>query len=111
MQDRVQNSMQTDRFSYYFFSDPFKYDHYGEIYNRVDMRAEVGLMTRNILIDAEVSEGNSNGGHVKVKNTTANHTVFNIFFGKLSDAVSSVFLIVNVVYSFCMDSKMSRLTE
>uniref|UniRef100_K1PJF5 Transmembrane protein 2 n=1 Tax=Magallana gigas TaxID=29159 RepID=K1PJF5_MAGGI len=46
-------------------SHPFKYDHYGEIYNRVDMRAEVGLMTRNILIDAEVSEGNSNGGHVK----------------------------------------------
>lgn len=30
------------------------------------MRAEVGLMTRHIVIDAEVSEGNSNGGHVKV---------------------------------------------
>ncbi|XP_022330330.2 cell surface hyaluronidase CEMIP2-like [Crassostrea virginica] len=44
---------------------PFEYDHYGEIYNRVDMRAEVGLMTRHIVIDAEVSEGNSNGGHVK----------------------------------------------
>lgn len=24
-------------------------------------------MTRHILIDAEVSEGNSNGGHVKVR--------------------------------------------
>lgn len=44
---------------------PFEYDHYGEIYNRVDMRAEVGLMTRHIVIDAEVFEGNSNGGHVK----------------------------------------------
>lgn len=58
--------MQTDRFPK-TFSDPFEYDHYGEIYNRVDMRAEVGLMTRHILIDAEVSEGNSNGGHVKVR--------------------------------------------
>ncbi|XP_061186958.1 cell migration-inducing and hyaluronan-binding protein-like [Saccostrea echinata] len=44
---------------------PAEYDHYGEIYKRVDMRAEVGLMTRNILIDAEVSEGNNNGGHIK----------------------------------------------
>ncbi|XP_062611584.1 protein DDB_G0287365-like [Saccostrea cucullata] len=44
---------------------PFKNDHYGEIYKRVDMRAEVGLMTRHILIDSEVSKGNSNGGHVK----------------------------------------------
>ncbi|XP_062576125.1 protein DDB_G0287365-like [Saccostrea cucullata] len=44
---------------------PAQYDHYGEIYKRVDMRAEVGLMTRNILIDAVVSEGNNNGGHIK----------------------------------------------
>lgn len=105
--------MQTDRFPK-TFSDPFEYDHYGEIYNRVDMRAEVGLMTRHILIDAEVSEGNSNGGHVKVQNTTATHTIFFtyfFFFANFKDAVSSVFLIVNVVYSFCMDSKMSRLTE
>lgn len=71
--------MQTDRFPK-TFSDPFEYDHYGEIYNRVDMRAEVGLMTRHILIDAEVSEGNSNGGHVKVQNTTATHTIFFTYF-------------------------------
>ncbi|XP_061181065.1 cell migration-inducing and hyaluronan-binding protein-like [Saccostrea echinata] len=42
-----------------------KYEHYGEIYKRVDMRAEVGLMTRYIHITSEVSEGNTNGGHVK----------------------------------------------
>lgn len=30
------------------------------------MRAEVGLKTRYIHITSEVSEGNSNGGHVKV---------------------------------------------
>lgn len=70
-------------------------------------------MTRHILIDAEVSEGNSNGGHVKVQNTTANHTGYftYYFFANFKDAIFSVFLIVNVVYSFCMDSKMSRLTE
>ena len=32
----------------------------------VDMRAEVGIMTRNILIQGEVSKKQSNGGHVKV---------------------------------------------
>ncbi|XP_034311599.2 inactive cell surface hyaluronidase CEMIP2 [Magallana gigas] len=42
-----------------------KYTHYGEVYKRVDMRAEVGLKTRYIHITSEVSEGNSNGGHVK----------------------------------------------
>lgn len=30
------------------------------------MRAEVGLKTRFIHITSEVSEGNSNGGHIKV---------------------------------------------
>lgn len=32
----------------------------------MDMRAEVGLKTRYIHITSEVSEGNSNGGHIKV---------------------------------------------
>ena len=32
----------------------------------MDMRAEVGIMTRNILIQGEVSKKQSNGGHVKV---------------------------------------------
>ena len=48
-------------------SVPVKYTHYGEIYKNVDMRAEVGLMTRHIHIRGEVSDGKSNGGHVKVK--------------------------------------------
>lgn len=46
--------------------DSLKYTHYGEVYKRVDMRAEVGLKTRYIHITSEVSDGNSNGGHVKV---------------------------------------------
>lgn len=46
---------------------PIKYTHYGEIYKRVDLRAEVGLKTRHIHITAEVSEGHTNGGHIKVK--------------------------------------------
>lgn len=46
---------------------PIKYTHYGEIYKRVDLRAEVGLKTRHIHITAEVFEGNTNGGHIKVK--------------------------------------------
>ena len=43
-----------------------KYEHYGKIYKNVDMRAEVGLLTRNIVIDSEVEDGKNNGGHVKV---------------------------------------------
>ncbi|KAK3083547.1 hypothetical protein FSP39_025202 [Pinctada imbricata] len=44
---------------------PFEYEHFGEIVKNVDMRAEVGLMTRNILIRGEVSKDQTNGGHVK----------------------------------------------
>ena len=56
-----------------------KYDHYGEIIDRVDERGEVALLTRNIVIEGEVehqcvaSNGNCNrwsidtyGGHFKV---------------------------------------------
>ncbi|KAK3084102.1 hypothetical protein FSP39_008198, partial [Pinctada imbricata] len=46
-------------------NEPTQYTHYGEIFKNVDMRAEVGLMTRHIRIRGIVSEGNSNGGHVK----------------------------------------------
>ena len=48
------------------FSVEVKYEHYGKIYKNVDMRAEVGLLTRNIVIDSEVEDGENNGGHVKV---------------------------------------------
>lgn len=47
-------------------SEPPRFTHYGEIYKRVDMRAEVGRMTRNIHITSEVAEGQTNGGIHKV---------------------------------------------
>ena len=56
-----------------------KYEHFGEIIDRVDERGEVALLTRNIVIEGEVenhcvaSNGNCNkwvmdtyGGHFKV---------------------------------------------
>lgn len=45
--------------------EPPRFTHYGEIYKRVDMRAEVGPMTRNIHITSEVAESQTNGGHIK----------------------------------------------
>lgn len=47
-------------------SEPPRFTHYEEIYKRVDMRAEVGRMTRNIHITSEVAESQTNGGHIKV---------------------------------------------
>lgn len=47
-------------------SEPPRFTHYGEIYKRVDMRTEVGRMTRNIHITSEVAEGQTNGGIHKV---------------------------------------------
>ena len=55
--------------------------HFGEIVHRVDMRGEVGLLTRNVVIQGEVEDtcpqGNGNcdvmddidsfGGHIKVR--------------------------------------------
>ena len=46
--------------------DPLYYTHFGEIYKRLDMRAEIGLLTRNIRIQGEISPGQNNGGHMKV---------------------------------------------
>ncbi|XP_063411187.1 cell migration-inducing and hyaluronan-binding protein-like [Mytilus trossulus] len=47
-------------------SGPLKFTHYGEIYKNVDMRGEVGLLTRNILFDSEDSEGSTTyGGNLK----------------------------------------------
>ncbi|XP_052080396.1 cell surface hyaluronidase-like [Mytilus californianus] len=48
-------------------SGPLKFTHYGEIYKNVDMRGEVGLLTRNILFDSEDAEGSTTyGGNLKV---------------------------------------------
>ena len=42
------------------------YEHFGEIYKGVDMRAEVGLLTRNIKVSGEVNgESDTYGGHIK----------------------------------------------
>ena len=46
--------------------DPLYYTHFGEIYKRLDMRAEIGLLSRNIRIQGEISPGQNNGGHMKV---------------------------------------------
>ncbi|XP_052081131.1 cell migration-inducing and hyaluronan-binding protein-like [Mytilus californianus] len=47
-------------------SGPLKFTHYGEIYKNVDMRGEVGLLTRNILFDSEDAEGSTTyGGNLK----------------------------------------------
>ena len=56
--------------------EPPRYTHYGEIYKQVDMRAEVGRMTRNIHITSKVAEGQTNGGHVKVSSN------FNVLYVK-----------------------------
>ncbi|CAG2193249.1 CEMIP [Mytilus edulis] len=50
------------------FLGPLKFTHYGEIYKNVDMRGEVGLLTRNILFDTEDAEGSTTyGGNLKVE--------------------------------------------
>ena len=54
---------------FYQFTVPTKYEHFGQIYKNVDMRAEVGLMSRHIHIRGEVSDGQTNGGHIKVYRT------------------------------------------
>lgn len=48
-------------------SEPPRFTHYGETYKRVDMRAEVGRMTRNIHITSEVAESQTYGGHINLK--------------------------------------------
>ncbi|CAG2235555.1 TEME2 [Mytilus edulis] len=63
-------------------SSPLKFTHYGEIYKNVDMRGEVGLLTRNILFDTEDAEGSTTyGGNLKVlkgfKSVHIENTEFN----------------------------------
>ena len=65
-------------------TDPFKFMHYGDISHDVDERAEVALLTRDIVIEGELEDScysNTNdeaelceffgtdtfGGHFKVK--------------------------------------------
>ncbi len=55
------------------FSPPLQYPHFGEVQiiggKALDMRAEVGLLTRNILIEGDASSENSVfGGHVMIMN-------------------------------------------
>ena len=43
-----------------------RFMHYGEIYKGLNMQAEVGLLTRNILIHGDVKDDNDRfGGHIK----------------------------------------------
>ena len=43
-----------------------KFTHFGEIYKDMDMRAEVGLLTRNIKIYGKMKDENDTyGGHIK----------------------------------------------
>ncbi|XP_078319448.1 cell surface hyaluronidase-like [Crassostrea virginica] len=43
-----------------------QFDHFGEVYKNVDMRGEVALVNRNILIEGEpTSDGKQMGGHIK----------------------------------------------
>jgi cell migration-inducing and hyaluronan-binding protein len=45
-----------------------QFTHYGEMYKGVDMRGEVGLLTRNIKFDSEEAESSDTyGGHIKVQ--------------------------------------------
>ena len=47
-------------------SADLRYSHYGEIYKTVDMRGEVGLITRNIKIHGQMKDENDTyGGHIK----------------------------------------------
>ena len=47
-------------------SGDIRYEHFGEFYKGVDMRAEVGLLSRNIKVSGEVlSESDTYGGHIK----------------------------------------------
>ena len=59
-------------FCYLFFClfpDSLKHEHYSGIYKKVDMSAEVAVLTHNIRIQGEVAEGSHHGGHVKVRET------------------------------------------
>lgn len=44
-----------------------QFDHFGEVYKNVDMRGEVALINRNIVIEGEAdADGKKMGGHIKV---------------------------------------------
>ena len=54
-------------FVYEFTGTP-RYTHFGEIRQNVDMRAEVAVMTRNVLVKGDLKDGSDeNGGHIKVR--------------------------------------------
>lgn len=65
--------------SWLSFTGPLKFTHYGEIYKNVDMRGEVGLLTRNILFDTEDAEGSTTyGGNLKVIISLCNEMSFTL---------------------------------
>lgn len=48
-----------------------RFDHFGEIYKNVDMRGEVALTNRTIVIEGEAdANGKKMGGHIKVSHYT-----------------------------------------
>lgn len=52
---------------YIIFSVEPQFDHFGEVYKNVDMRGEVALINRNIVIEGEAdADGKKMGGHIKV---------------------------------------------
>ena len=54
------------QFSQCLIRADLNFTHYGKIYKDVDMRAEVGLLSRNIKIHGHVNDENDSfGGHIK----------------------------------------------
>jgi len=45
-----------------------RYEHFGEVVDRVDMRGEVALLTRNVVIEGQDNSGSRFGGQMKVTN-------------------------------------------
>ncbi|KAK3105830.1 hypothetical protein FSP39_006666, partial [Pinctada imbricata] len=68
---------------------PFRYTHFGEVENRVDMRGEVGLLTRNIKIRGEtesycpVSNGNCGECPVRWDQRTCGKYLYDTFGGHI----------------------------
>ena len=66
-----------------FFSEPLARDHFGETIDygggAIDMRAEVGLLSRNIIIEGdEASRTDQIGGHMMIMNDSLERTQKNV---------------------------------
>ena len=51
-----------------WFTVTTRYEHFGEVVDRVDMRGEVALLTRNVVIEGQDNSGSRFGGQMKVTN-------------------------------------------